>query len=143
MSKKETVLHLNQSALTLIRIEYLMCFFISVYFFFINIESINWWLFIALFMVIDLVGYIPGMLRTLVTKNQVPERIFYILYNITHNLTVIGALVFMCWQMGWLDWSFLAIPIHLFGDRGVLGNFYKPYETPYNDPSIAPLRAAS
>ena len=102
-----------------------------------NIEQINWIQFILIFALIDLIGYIPGYLYVKRSNQQVPNRTFYILYNLTHNFGVIFLILFICWQLNWLSWSFLAIPIHLFGDRGLLGNFYKPFTSPFTEPTVA------
>jgi hypothetical protein len=38
------------------------------------------------------------------------------------------------------EWALLAIPFHLFGDRGVFGNFLKPFGLPF-EPTANPIYA--
>ena len=130
-------IHFNSNTFWLLRIEYICLLIISLIALYQNIEQINWIQFILIFALIDLIGYIPGYLYVKRSNQQVPNRTFYILYNLTHNFGVIFLILFICWQLNWLSWSFLAIPIHLFGDRGLLGNFYKPFTSPFTEPTVA------
>ena len=68
-----------------------------------------------------------------------------------HSLVTQG-LVVLAWI--WLfgaEWALLAIPIHLFGDRALFGNFLKPFAlhfepeahpayTAFREPSRGPAR---
>ena len=70
--------------------------------------------FVAAFVVIDLVGYVPLALR--------PRRLTRALYNFTHSF-VTAAAVLGAWALAaGPEWAMLAIPIHLAGDRGLFGN---------------------
>lgn len=124
-------LNFNSNTLWLLRIEYICLFIISLIVAYRHFQDINWIQFIVIFAIIDLIGYIPGYLYVKYTKETVPNRFFYILYNTTHNFGVVILVLFISWQLNLLTWSFIAIPLHLFGDRGLLGNFYKPFESPF------------
>jgi hypothetical protein len=68
--------------------------------------------------------------------------VFYVLYNVMHNWVTAG-LVIAAWA--WLvnpEWALLAVPIHLFGDRGLLGNYFKSFYEPFELPHGAKAAAA-
>ncbi len=131
-----TNINFNTNTFWLLRIEYICLLVISLVFFYQHLQDINWIHFAFMFAIIDLIGYIPGYFYVKYTKKTVPNRYFYILYNITHNFGVIFLVALVLWQLNLLTWSFLAIPIHLFGDRGLLGNFYKPFASPFTEATI-------
>lgn len=90
-----------------------------------NYRKIHWPTFVALFSYIDLIGYLPGLARVYQKKSPEIERGFYWAYNLTHTfLTAIPIAALATWRYG-RPWSALGIFIHLFGDRGLLGNFMK------------------
>ncbi|HXZ97231.1 MAG TPA: hypothetical protein VEG37_09340 [Burkholderiales bacterium] len=97
-----------------------------------HFDEISWGRFIAAFALIDLVGYLPGALAFRSSGGKQIPRIYYVLYNLTHNYVVVGAAVAL-WALaaGGPDWAMVAVPIHLSGDRGLLGNFSKPWALPF------------
>ncbi len=110
----------------LLRLEYFAGLMICLGLAVLHYQDIRWWAFSVLFLYIDLIGYIPGAIAYRFTEGQSLPKIFYILYNSMHSL--LSALLvasLWAWFMG-VEWSLLAIPIHLFGDRSIFGNFLKP-----------------
>jgi len=89
-------------------------------------RDVNWATFIILFSYIDIIGYLPGLARVHQKRNPVIETPFYWAYNATHTfLTAVPVAAIMVWLDRRHRWSALAVFIHLFGDRGLLGNFTK------------------
>lgn len=113
------------------RAEYLFGFGVVTAMIILSWGDIRWLPFIVLFLYIDIVGYLPGMIAFHRSKTGRIHRGYYVIYNIMHSLVTQGALM-----VGWvllLGWepALLAIPFHLFGDRGVFGNFLKPFHLPF------------
>lgn len=99
---------------------------ISVFLLFKHRKTINWVTFVALFAYIDVVGYLPGLARVHQKRSPIIEKPFYWAYNATHTfLTAIPVAALTTWRSRPGRWSALAVFIHLFGDRGLLGNFTK------------------
>lgn len=95
--------------------------------------DVHWGWFAALFAAIDLVGYLPGALLQR-ARGEVPGWGYH-LYNVTHgvpfSLALAGAYSL---ARGGLDWSLLALPLHLCADRGLLGNGFKALDGPFESP---------
>jgi hypothetical protein len=92
---------------------------------------------IALFVYIDLIGYIPGAIAFRRSQDGRISKNYYIAYNIMHSMITQGAVIAIWgFTIGW-EWALLAIPWHLFADRGVYGNFLKPFSLPF-EPHAAP-----
>ena len=89
--------------------------------------EIDWVTFVALFVVIDLIGYLPGAVAFRRSPSGTVSRRYYLLYNTMHCLTTWTALIgiWVLWS-GW-QWAFLAVPLHLLGDRAIFGNSLKPF----------------
>ena len=103
-------------------------------------SAINWWLFVGLFVIIDVIGYLPGMIAHRRSADGSVPAICYVLYNSMHCLftwTVIlsAATVLVGWQ-----WAMLAVPVHLLGDRALFGNSLKPFGVPF-EPQTHPAFA--
>jgi len=92
---------------------------------------------IILFAYIDVIGYLPGAIAFRRSPNGRISKNYYLAYNIMHSMITQGA-VTLVWgfTIGW-EWALLAIPWHLFADRGVYGNFLKPFSLPF-EPHAAP-----
>lgn len=103
-----------------------------------HLKDISWGRFIAAFLLIDLVGYLPGAVAFRRSGGRPIPPIYYLLYNLTHNYVVLGAAVAL-WVLaaGGPEWAMVAVPIHLSGDRGLLGNFSKPLSLPFEPHSPA------
>lgn len=90
-----------------------------------HLSAVDWLLFAGLFVVIDLVGYLPGMVAFRRSDTGDIPPVYYLLYNVMHSLatwTVLISAAVLVW--GW-QWAFLAVPIHLLGDRALFGNAVK------------------
>jgi hypothetical protein len=69
-----------------------------------------------------------------------PRR-YYVLYNTMHSLVTAGIVAGLwCWLVG-PEWALLALPLHLFGDRALFGNFYKSFGIEF-EPTTHPDYAA-
>jgi uncharacterized membrane protein YiaA len=97
-----------------------------------HLREIHWGHFIAAFVIIDLVGYIPGAVAFRKSGGKKIDAIYYNLYNFTHSYLICGCAVGL-WALalGRLEWAMIAVPIHLSGDRGLFGNTYKPISLPF------------
>lgn len=103
-------------------------------------SAINWPLFIGLFLIIDVVGYLPGMIAYRRSSDGSVARVYYLLYNSMHCLftwTVILSIASLLF--GW-QWAMLAVPLHLLGDRALFGNSLKPFGVPF-EPQTHPAFA--
>jgi hypothetical protein len=114
----------------LARIEYAAVLGASVIALLTHYREINWYVFAALFAVIDLVGYIPGAIAYKKHGEKTPK-IYYVLYNSMHSLTpwIVG-IGSWCVLVG-PQWAFLAIPLHLAGDRAIFGNSMKTFQVTF------------
>jgi hypothetical protein len=101
-------------------------------------REVAWGRFVLAFVLIDLVGYVPGAIAYRRAGGGRIAPLYHHLYNLTHSYLVAGALVAL-WAVAGagLEWAMLAVPIHLSGDRGLFGNVYKPVSLPF-EPSPAP-----
>lgn len=120
------------------RAEYLVGFITTIVLLLIHITEIRWVPLIGLFLYIDVIGYIPGAIAYRRSGNGQISRVYYVMYNTLHSLITCAAVVGMwLWLIG-PEWALLAVPFHVFGDRGVFGNFYKPFGLPF-EPEDGPL----
>ncbi|MDX3311260.1 hypothetical protein ACWGH3_28505 [Streptomyces sp. NPDC054884] len=113
------------------RAEYLGAFTVAAAAFLWHIGEVRWGPAILLFVYIDLIGYIPGLIAYTYSDDGRIHRTFHVLYNVTHTWLSAGAVILL-WA--WLvrpEWALLAVPLHLFGDRGLLGNYAKPLDEPF------------
>jgi hypothetical protein len=130
----------SRTTFRLIRLEYLVFLGISFYFFFAHLGDINWWAFAFLFLYIDLIGYIPGAIAFHRSTTKRISKTYYVLYNTMHSLvTQTGVALLWAAVFGW-EWALLALPIHLFGDRALFGNFLKPFGVAF-EPVVHPAFA--
>jgi hypothetical protein len=91
-----------------------------------HLADIDPWRFAAAFLVIDLVGYLPGLIRYLRGRRGAIAAGYHYAYNLMHSYLTWAAIVgAWAWLGGW-EWAMLAVPIHLSGDRGLFGNVFKP-----------------
>jgi len=94
--------------------------------------DVAWSRFVLAFVAIDLVGYVPGVLAFRRVRGGPIAPIYHHLYNVTHSYLVAAAVVGLwAFTRGGLEWAMLAVPIHLSGDRGVLGSGFKSPAAPF------------
>jgi hypothetical protein len=122
----------NQGTSRWMRAEHLVIVVIFAALGLVHLQDISWSRFIAAFLLIDLVGYLPGAVAFHRAHGKSISPIYYLLYNLTHNYVVVGAAVAL-WALaaGGLEWAMVAVPIHLSGDRSLFGNFSKSVSLPF------------
>ncbi|MEV6795312.1 hypothetical protein AB0M87_25730 [Streptomyces sp. NPDC051320] len=127
--------HANQfetpTTFRLHRGEYLVGFLVSTGLIIANAGDIDWVLAAVLFFYIDVIGYIPGAIAYHRSPDHRIHKGYYIAYNTMHSLLTQSAVVGLWIWLVKPEWALLAIPFHLFGDRGIFGNFLKPFGLPF------------
>lgn len=119
------------------RAEYLLGFAVSTALIVAHADEIRWIPALALFAHIDVIGYLPGAVAFRRSPDGRIPRIYYVLYNTMHSLVTQSIVVGLwLWLIG-PEWALLAVPWHVFGDRGVFGNFLKPFGLPF-EPAPTP-----
>ncbi len=116
----------------LMRAEHLLLMSALIVIVALHIGEVRWGCFIFAFVIIDLIGYLPGAIAFRRQGGEKISPIYHYLYNFTHSYLTAGVAVTI-WALlngGW-EWAMLAIPIHYSGDRGIFGNIYKPTELPF------------
>lgn len=131
-----------------VRAEALLALLALIYLLIAFAGDVIWTHFGLAFLLIDLVGYLPGAVawrRAIAQKRSVtdpPPRIaplFHHLYNVTHSfLFAAGVLLLWFVWLGDVEWAMLALPVHLLGDRGLFGNTYKPCSLPFEPAPLPP-----
>jgi hypothetical protein len=92
---------------------------------------------IGLFAYIDLIGYLPGAIAFRRSPDGRISKNYYLAYNSMHSMITQGAVIAIWgFTISW-EWALLAIPWHIFADRGIYGNFLKPFSLPF-EPHAAP-----
>jgi hypothetical protein len=120
------------------RAEYLIAFAVTIVLILVHFNEIRWIPAIGLFLYIDLIGYIPGAIAYRRSPDGRISKAYYVLYNSMHSLISVAAVGALWWWVVGLEWALLALPFHVFGDRGVFGNFLKPFGLPF-EPVSTPL----
>lgn len=120
------------------RAEYVVAWIVINVFIILHWSQIRWIPAVCLFAYIDLIGYIPGAIAFRRSPNGRISKNYYIAYNIMHSQITQGAVIAVWgFTIGW-EWALLAIPWHIFGDRGIWGNFLKPFGMPFEPHVTAP-----
>nr|WP_202523791.1 hypothetical protein [Kitasatospora sp. SID7827] len=113
------------------RAEYLTALAVTTGLIVWHLDEIRWLPAIGLFLYIDLIGYIPGALAFRRAGGKPIAKAYYVLYNTMHSLLTQGAVAALwCWLVK-PEWALLVLPFHLFGDRGIFGNFMKSFALPF------------
>ncbi|SCF38310.1 hypothetical protein [Micromonospora mirobrigensis] len=94
-------------------------------------QEIRWLPAVALFLYIDLIGYIPGAIAFRRSTDGNIPKIYYVLYNTMHSLITQSVVVGLWLLFVGPEWALIVIPFHLFADRGLFGNFLKPFNLPF------------
>ncbi|WP_331734530.1 hypothetical protein [Streptomyces sp. NBC_00887] len=113
------------------RAEYLVGLAVTTGLIVAHAGEIRWLPAIALFLYIDLIGYIPGAIAFKRAGGRPIAKAYYVLYNVMHSLITQGAVAALWWWLIGPEWALLVLPFHLFGDRGLFGNFLKPFSLPF------------
>jgi hypothetical protein len=124
------------------RAEYLFGLLVVVALFIIHIHQIRWIPAIALFVYIDLIGYLPGAIAYRRCPDHRVAKGYYVAYNLMHSMITQAAVAGLWMLLIGPEWTLLVLPLHLFADRGVFGNFYKPFSLafePVPNPAYARL----
>jgi hypothetical protein len=109
-----------------VRLEYGVAMLTAIALVLAHLGQVRWWAFIGLFVVIDVVGYLPGALAWRRAAGGAIDRRYYVLYNTMHSFLTAAAVAAIWSLVAGPEWALLALPIHLCGDRALFGNFYKP-----------------
>ncbi|MDI1461127.1 hypothetical protein QEZ54_09135 [Catellatospora sp. KI3] len=121
----------TRTTFTLARLEWLAALVVSSVLGILHIGEIRWPVFIGFFLIIDLIGYIPGAIAFRRTPGGDIPRGYYLAYNVMHSLVTNAILVGLWCLLVGPEWALLAVPIHLFGDRALFGNTLKPFGVPF------------
>jgi hypothetical protein len=92
-----------------------------------HLDEVRWGAFVTLFASIDVIGYLPGAVAWRRAGGRLQTRAYHVLYNAMHSLLTAGVVAAVWSLTSGPEWALLALPIHLFGDRSVFGNFLKPF----------------
>lgn len=133
-------LFLTPATYRLLRLEYLAGLLLALGLLVAHWGDVGWAHFVLLFGYIDLIGYLPGHLAWRRRGGGQPPRVYYLLYNSMHSLLTAGLVAAVWCLLVGPEWALLALPIHLFGDRAVFGNFLKPFGVSF-EPSTHPAYA--
>lgn len=116
----------------LVRAEHLLLLAVLLILLALHLGEVSWPRFLAAFVLLDLVGYVPGAVAYRRARGGPVSPVYHHLYNLTHSYLTAGVVVAL-WALaaGGFEWAMLALPIHLSGDRGLFGNTYKPVSLPF------------
>jgi hypothetical protein len=113
------------------RLEWLIALGVSVGLALTHLGDIRWPVFVSFFLVIDVIGYLPGAVAFRRSPTGHISRGYYVAYNVMHSLVTNAVLVGLWMLVIGPEWALLAVPIHLFGDRALFGNTLKPFGVPF------------
>ncbi|MBD0421454.1 hypothetical protein AB0L35_15555 [Streptomyces sp. NPDC052309] len=117
----------TKTTFALSRLEWLGFLAVSLVLVFQHWTEIRWGVFVLLFAVIDVIGYIPGAIAFRRSPDgRIPRR-YYVAYNTMHSLVTAGVLAGAWALFVRPEWALLALPVHLMGDRALFGNSLKPF----------------
>jgi hypothetical protein len=120
-----------------VRAEYVALVAVLAVLLILHMGEVHWGRFVLAFVLIDLVGYVPGAVAYRRGGGRVAP-LYHHLYNLTHSYLTGGLAVGLwAWALGGFEWAMLAVPIHLSGDRGLFGNTYKPASLPFEPAPVA------
>ncbi|MEU9857879.1 hypothetical protein [Streptomyces sp. NPDC047974] len=129
----------------LVRAEFGLGLVVSVVLLLTHLDEVDWWVAAGLFVSIDLIGYLPGAVAFRRAGHGDIHKGYHVAYNVMHSLVTHGLLA-LVWIWLWgPEWALLALPIHLFGDRALFGNFLKPFGLrfePERHPAYGAFRGA-
>jgi len=109
------------------RAEYALGFLACLWLMIANWDALNFWLAIALFAYIDLIGTVPGLLAFHRSSDGQIAKTYYVLYNVLHSALTQGLVIIAFIQFFGFQWALLGIPTHLCVDRAMFNNYPKPF----------------
>ena len=122
---------INKKSISYFRAEAIVAFFIailaSVYFW----RQIDWVHYFLLFWVIDIFGYWPGLLFAKFSGRQTPPEVFYYAYNFFHSVPGMLLIALLYTMITGQAYATIALIVHMFIDRGILGNTLKNPAQPF------------
>lgn len=121
----------SRTTYLLLRAEYAVALVVCSALFLWHIDEVRWVQAIALFVYIDLIGYIPGAIAYRRARDGGISKVYYVLYNTMHSFVTQAVVVGVWIAVAGFEWALLAVPIHLCGDRAIFGNFLKPFRVPF------------
>jgi hypothetical protein len=121
----------------LLRLEYAAALVSAAVLVIMHLDHVRWWAFAALFVYIDVIGYLPGAIAWRRSPDGRISRVYYVLYNTAHSLLSAAAVAAVWALVAGPEWALLALPLHLFGDRAIFGNFMKPFGLSF-EPRVHP-----
>ncbi|MGW4009847.1 hypothetical protein [Streptomyces sp. NPDC004763] len=127
----------TKTTFALTRLEWLGFLTVSVVLAFQHLAEIRWAVFVLLFAVIDVVGYLPGAIAFRRSPDGHVPRACYVAYNTMHSLVTAGVVAGAWALFVRPEWALLALPIHLMGDRALFGNSLKPFGVAF-EPETTP-----
>ncbi|AQS70759.1 hypothetical protein [Streptomyces pactum] len=127
----------TKTTFALSRLEWLGFLAVSLVLAFQHLTEIRWGVFLLLFAVIDVIGYLPGAIAFRRRSDRRVPRGCYVAYNTMHSLVTAGVLAGAWALFVRPEWALLALPIHLMGDRALFGNSLKPFGVAF-EPQTTP-----
>lgn len=127
----------TKTTFALTRLEWLGFLAVSLVLAFQHRTEIRWGVFVLLFAVIDVIGYVPGAIAFRRSPDRRVHRRYYVAYNVMHSLVTAGVLAGAWALFVRPEWALLALPIHLMGDRALFGNSLKPFGVAF-EPETTP-----
>jgi hypothetical protein len=114
-----------------IRSEYALLAAGSAYMLWTKRDQVRWPVAAGLFLYNDTLGYVPGAIAYRRSANRKIPKAYYAAYNLMHSgLTAVA--VGAAWaKLVRPEWALLGIPLHIGFDRGIFGNFLKPFSVPF------------
>ena len=119
------------------RAEYALGFLVCLGLMIAHWDGLNFWLAIALFAYIDLVGTVPGLLAYHRSPDGQIARTYYVLYDVMHSAVTQGLVMIAFTGLFGFQWALLGIPTHLCVDRAMFNNYPKPFGLAF-DPVLHP-----
>jgi hypothetical protein len=119
------------------RAEYALGFLVCLWLMIAHWDALNFWLAIALFAYIDLIGTVPGLLAYHRSPNGQIARTYYVLYDVMHSAVTQGLVMITFAELFGFQWALLGIPTHLCVDRAMFNNYPKPFGLAF-DPVLHP-----
>jgi len=114
-----------------IRSEYVLLAAGSAYMLYKKRGEVRWPVAAGLFLYNDTLGYLPGAIAYRRSPSRKIPKAYYAAYNLMHSgLTAVA--VGAAWaKLVRSEWALLGIPLHIGFDRGIFGNFLKPFSVPF------------